>query len=126
MIEGQYRNQSAAGPLRKTGRAGRVAGLLACIAASWGLATLAGRAMVRMIYEGRAPAFLNALMTRNEGQPVSDFYGLSDTTVFGVHFFLLMVALIWITRTRRSPWLWFALFVAADAGFVLIDAASNS
>jgi hypothetical protein len=46
--------------------------------------------------------------------------------VFGAHFFLLMVALVWITRTRRSPWLWFSLFLAGDVGFVLIDLASNS
>ncbi|HEX5043663.1 MAG TPA: hypothetical protein VFV75_12205 [Candidatus Polarisedimenticolaceae bacterium] len=111
---------------RRVPRRWQVVALFACIVASWGLFTLAGRALVRLIYEGRAPAFLNGLMTRNEGQPVSDFYRLTDATVFGMHFLLVILALIWLTRGRRSPWLWFGIFLAGVVGFVLLDLATDS
>jgi hypothetical protein len=113
---------------REPGETGRwrIAGLFTAIAVSWALCTLAARALVRLIYAGKGPAFLSALMTKNEGQPVSDFYRLTDATVFGLHFLLVMLALIWLTRARRSPWLWFGLFVAGDLGFLLIDIASDS
>ena len=126
MTESQGSLRAGSATIRGVPRAWRGALLLGCVAASWGAATLAGRALVRLIYAEKAPAFLNSVMTGREDHPVSHFYEIADAPVLAVHLILMTVALLWLTRSRRSAWLWFALLVACDIGLLLIDIASRS
>jgi hypothetical protein len=96
------------------------------IVASWAVLTFTGRQLVRWIYEGGAPAFLDTFMSHRAEHPVDYFYPVTDAPILGLHLILSVAALVWLTRARRSAWLWFGLFVAGDIGLVALDISSRS
>ena len=104
----------------------QLAAIFGAIAISWLALTAAGRVVVRLIYEGKAPAALNSLMTNRGSRPVSDFYEIADDPILALHFLLAVIAVLWLTRSRRSPGLVLGLLLIADVGLLLMDIRSRS
>lgn len=102
------------------------AALLVLLAISWGLVTLFGRWVVRLIYDEKATGALNALMRDRQLHPASYYYQIVDHPVFAVHFLIFVIGIAWFTRARRSAMLLFGFLLLGDVGLLLLAQNSRS